>query len=100
MSLVQRHWETRLCDRSWPTGENCALPKIGDLDLLFVRHIHENASSCLLKLKRFGVGIHDTLPAQLSAGIQTPQSPGSLRPSPQPLSPAISDDYAMAAGVI
>src|SRR5579871_2039427 len=100
MGFVERHRETCLRSGGGPTGEDRALYKVGNLDLLLVGDIHENASSCLLKLERFGVGIHDYLPDQLSPGIQNPQRPGSLWPSSQRLFPAISDDHSATARIV
>ena len=100
MSLVKRHRETRRRGGCGPAGDHASLCKVGDFDLFLVWNIHENAGPDFLKLKRFGVGIHNDLGDLFPVGVQNPQRPASFRPPAQRLLPAVTDDHMLAAGVV
>src|SRR5439155_22057641 len=51
MTFVERHREASRGRSSGPTGEDCALRDVSNLDLFLIWNIYENARSVFLELK-------------------------------------------------
>ncbi len=103
VGFIERHRKIvgAVCKR--PVAYRLVARKIGDLDLLLIRNIDENAGSGLLKLEGLGMGIRGNLRNLLSRHVQDRHCPVSLlarRLAIEGLFSSVADDHMLAAGVI